>query len=334
MTAGRLLAVWGAGAGAASIAAVAAFWISRHARANDARLWHGVWSSIAVASLAAPAAALISPLWQIVVLIGPADPLSPDAGVWLTRLAAAASGAAVIAVAGTLGLLARLIWGCHGALRLAREGRPLGADQLARVDSLVPGLGGRCRLHAQLRVPVAIGWRRGVVLLPVSADRWPDDRLRAILLHEQRHILRQDFLWNFVAAAQHAVYWWNPFAWMIARRVRLTAELASDRDAASTGAASYARHLVETSQELAHLTAPYRVLAPSAVSDLEQRINALLNDGHAGAVSGRRLRFVMLSVAAAVVITPMLVQARVSRHPLPEAHADAHAARHAQRHNH
>jgi hypothetical protein len=329
----RLVMAWVAGAGASSIAARAAAGISRYARANDARLWHGVWSAIAVASLAAPAAALTSPLWQFSVTIGRGTP-GPNAEAWVSGLALAAEGAAAVAAAGAALLLARLGWGCWRALRLAREGAPLDAAQRDRADRLVPGVGRRCRVHRRLRVPVAIGSRRGVVLLPESAAAWPDSRLRAILLHEQRHLLRGDFCWNFAAAAQQAVYWWNPLAWMIARRVRLAAELASDRDAASTGAAEYAKHLIATSQELAHFSSPHRILAPSAVSDLEQRVDALLNGGHAGAVSGRRMRLVVLGVAAAVVITPVLVQARVIRQPATAQTAAVHAARHAERHSH
>jgi beta-lactamase regulating signal transducer with metallopeptidase domain len=64
------------------------------------------------------------------------------------------------------------------------------------------------RLLASLRIdtPVAVGWLRPAILLPVTAlTGLNEGQLRAVLSHELAHIRRHDFLVNSCSAE------WNPF---------------------------------------------------------------------------------------------------------------------------
>ena len=54
------------------------------------------------------------------------------------------------------------------------------------------------------------GFLRPVILLPVDADQWQTERLRAVLLHELAHIKRWDWTMLMVTQIMCAVYWFNP----------------------------------------------------------------------------------------------------------------------------
>lgn len=307
----------------ASSCVVAIAWLaSRRFRKADHALWHAVWSTIAAASLVAPLVALAQPVWQVAVRVGPAP----------AEIAAAIGWAGIVAAIGVAAFGVRLVLGCRAALRLRNDARHLTADECARVEAVATGIAPLCRINRRVRVPVVTGWRPGAIVLPESFVEWPADRLQAILLHERQHVLRHDFLWNVVASAQQVLYWWNPLAWLVSRRVRLTAELASDRAAAGAAATAYARHLVATAEDLAQLTSSTGMLAPGAVDHLEARVDALLESDAIATPSGPVARVAVALVAAfviaIVVLTPGVVRADVNGQTATPDHTSLHLARH------
>ncbi|HEX7447645.1 MAG TPA: M56 family metallopeptidase [Pirellulales bacterium] len=121
---------------------------------------------------------------------------------------------------------------------------------LALVDEL------RCRLTVRRRVqlrqcrsalaPLTWGALRPVLLLPIEAGAWPDERRRLVLLHELAHVLRWDWLTQLVAHVACAVYWFNPLVWWAARQMRIERERACDDIVLTSGvrASDYARELL------------------------------------------------------------------------------------------
>src|SRR5215831_10368284 len=66
------------------------------------------------------------------------------------------------------------------------------------------------------------------IVLPMSAQEWPDARRGAVLLHELAHIRRHDLVGHVIGALACALGWFNPFMWMAVRQLRIESELASD----------------------------------------------------------------------------------------------------------
>ena len=66
------------------------------------------------------------------------------------------------------------------------------------------------------------------VLLPAEAEEWPEDRRRAVLLHELAHVKRRDCLSQLIAQLACAVHWFNPLIWLAGHRMLVERERACD----------------------------------------------------------------------------------------------------------
>lgn len=77
--------------------------------------------------------------------------------------------------------------------------------------------------------PAVTGIFRPLLLLPINlANRFSQDELRLMLLHEFVHIRRGDLLTNFAAACLLALHWFNPILWFAGSRMRADRESACD----------------------------------------------------------------------------------------------------------
>jgi len=210
------------------------------------------------------------------------------------RLAVAAwtprvSRALALGVAGVwaLGALIGLI-GLAGSVArvrgLKRRSSPLDgalADELPWLTEIGPGREIYLRLSYETETPVAIGFRRPVILIPTELAT--ADGLAAIeplILHEHAHLRRNDDWTNLLQRAIERVFWFNPIVWFVGRRIALEREIASD-DAVveKTGEAhAYATSLWKLVREMR--MPEHAVVAPGALLTRKQitvRIEQLLD---------------------------------------------------------
>lgn len=155
----------------------------------------------------------------------------------------------------------------------------------ALLEDAVATLGVRRRVELResraVEVPNVSGHRSPVVLLPAAAEGWPEERRRAILLHEVAHVARHDRLIQTLAYIVRALYWPHPLVWWAASSLRREAERACDDRVlqAGTTAPEYARHLVEVARGLARPAS--RFLTASAGAErtrLGDRVVAVLDE--------------------------------------------------------
>jgi beta-lactamase regulating signal transducer with metallopeptidase domain len=307
-------------------------------RHGDPVFRHTIWAALMAASLAGPAlAALLPGVVQV--------PIMP-----VTDLDAAARSSWLSAVTGVYlavgaGLVIRLLLGVFLIKRLILSARPATPGDHARLVRLCgPAVAIRCRVHPRLQSPVTAAWQESFVLLPASAFDWTDARLRAVVEHEWAHVCRSDFWWNLAAGLYRAVYWPSPLAWLVVRRLQLTAELACDRRASRViGSTAFARVLVESARDLLPAGGRVNRLAPGAGTNLAVRIDALLSDAVSRQSRSTLARRVAAGVVLAVVMSAMLV--RFAPGPVAASAIDSavtpapvldgnHEAIHAVRHRH
>ena len=263
-------------------------------------------TSGAVASAAgpvdAPAVAITQaePAGSAVRVASPETPRTPD---WSWSAAMAA-----LYVAGVIVMLMQLTLHRWRVRRLARTATaPRDPEWMRLLDECAR------RMHVQRAVrllrsreraiPMAFGTRRPSILIPAVGDAWPDDRRRAVLLHELAHVARHDCLVQTLAFVTRALYWFHPGVWWVVRRLRIEQELACDDRviAAGTQPREYAGHLLEIAYSFGGYRAAALALGMARPRQLESRLLAVLDEARNRTVPAFRVRLALAAFAAAMV---------------------------------
>jgi uncharacterized protein YjbI with pentapeptide repeats/beta-lactamase regulating signal transducer with metallopeptidase domain len=194
-------------------------------------------------------------------------------GVWLAG-----------ALIGLVGLVASIV----RVRGLKKRSSPLEGDLADELPWLTDVAAGReiyLRLSFETETPVAIGFRRPVILIPTElASAAGLAAIESLILHEHAHLQRYDDWTNLVQRAIERIFWFNPVVWLVGRRIALEREIASD-DAVveKTGAAhAYATSLWRLAREMR--MPEHAVVAPGALLTRKQisvRIELLLDKNRA-----------------------------------------------------
>lgn len=197
----------------------AAAWLAlRIARVRNPHVEVLVWRMVLIAGLALPAllywrlapSFATSLVLPVIAAAGGGGTNAPPAAASTSWLTAGVPMAIYLAIA--LLLLARLVSGLAAMWRVSRMARPM-----ATPDDV--------RISAHLRSPATFG---AVILLPAGAHAWPADRLDPVLAHERAHVRSRDGFWSWLAQLHAAIFWFNPIAWWLRRRLETLAETTSD----------------------------------------------------------------------------------------------------------
>jgi beta-lactamase regulating signal transducer with metallopeptidase domain len=294
---------------------------------------HLVWTCALAAAAILPPLATIAPHWEItwpVAVQAPAPsvpvatpiarnsqpaPQPPSITATSTRRLSAAEWTLLAWAAGTFVMLGYIVTGLVSATRVAR--RTIAQTSTNDdVNALAEALGIRQRVTIvesdATATPIACGLFRPRIVMPHDAATWSEERRHVALLHELAHIKRHDCLTQLLAHLVCAAYWFNPLAWIAARRLRAERERACDDVvlAAGTRNSDYANHLLAIAQALQ----PARLspLAATTVSmarrsQLEGRLMAIL-DPHARRTSAFYTKVAAASLVALISIPVAAVQ--------------------------
>ena len=239
----------------------------------------------------------------------------PSAGIPLRSFAARANALAwpgVMAGVYATGVLVMLIhmglqrWSVRRLAREAADVRDPDWTRLLRECAACLGVDRPVRLlrSRERSMPMAFGTRRPAILIPATADTWPEDRQRAVVLHELAHVARYDCLTQSLAFAACTIYWFHPAAWWVARRLRIERELACDDRAIAAGARArdYAGHLLEIAYTFGRHRAPAVAVSMARPRHLEGRLLAVLDAARNRREPSVRVRIAWAALAAALLV--------------------------------
>jgi beta-lactamase regulating signal transducer with metallopeptidase domain len=300
----------------------------RALRVRHVQLLFAAWTAVLVASLAMPILQRYTPLTVPVAFDLPAlftdSPVAGGAvppaaeiatpGVAMsapTALAATSSYAVPLAhgdmswrplltaiyLLVMAAMLLRLAIGLALSWKLLRAARPI-ADGWAA--------GARVRASAAIAAPVTLA---GSILLPADCNDWTPATQRAVLAHERAHIAGGDFYVLLLSQVNRALFWFNPLAWWLQRRLATLAELASDDAAldALGDAPAYAAVLLDMSRRSGPVLGGVAMARPATVHRRIERILAL-SDRLAPVNTAKR-------AAYALAVAPLAFATAVSAAP-------------------
>jgi beta-lactamase regulating signal transducer with metallopeptidase domain len=226
----------------------------------------------------------LAPRAPVVDELRPAAPSAPRA-----RLDPAPLIGGVWAL-GVLLVALRLAVGLARSSSMARRAAPSRgwSRTLARAERAL-GVRGGVRESGDVDVPAVTGVLRPVVLVPPASSSWSEERRYAVLLHELAHVRQRDCLAHIVAQLACAVHWFNPLAWLAARRLRIERELAADDAVITAGAraSTYAEDLLAIAGAATEMRAPEGALGMGEPSRLAARVTAVLSATRARRPLGR-----------------------------------------------
>jgi beta-lactamase regulating signal transducer with metallopeptidase domain/HEAT repeat protein len=232
-------------------------------------------------------------------------------------------------ILGSCFVLTRVVLGQVALLRLAQRARPLhGAAWLSLAERAAEeaGLDRPFELLEcdRIGVPATFGIVRPLVLLPPTARDWPEDRRRAVLMHELAHAARYDCLTQLLAQIACALTWYHPLVWWAERRMRVERERACDDRVLECrmAATDYADHLIEVLREARRAGVPaFGAVAFARRSSLEGRLLALLDPLRDRRSPSRRIAWSAGLTSAALLA--LLAGAQLGAAPAPSAKAPA-----------
>ncbi|HYI94090.1 MAG TPA: M56 family metallopeptidase [Bryobacteraceae bacterium] len=260
-------------AGATVVFAVAAL-VAWLLRSHTAASRHLTWWLATIAALLLPIASSWKPAGAPQIILTP-PPTNTVNIATVANQARSWTSAEVITAAWFVGcalVSARLI------LALVRVYLRRRSSTLSKITVDNPAIS--VRLSDRISVPETFGFLRPVVLLPVEASEWSQERLQVVLAHELVHIERRDWLTQMIAQVTACLYWFHPLAWLALAQMRREGELACDDGVLRLGyrSSEYARHLVEIASGIrCHAEALSTSVAMATRSQLETRIRAILN---------------------------------------------------------
>ncbi len=98
---------------------------------------------------------------------------------------------------------------------------------LARRIQVSPNV--RLLESALVKVPMAIGYLKPVVLIPLGAlNGVPAQQMEAILVHELAHIRRRDYLMNLLQSLLEVIFFYHPVVWWLSKNIRIERENICD----------------------------------------------------------------------------------------------------------
>jgi beta-lactamase regulating signal transducer with metallopeptidase domain len=117
--------------------------------------------------------------------------------------------------------------------RLKRKALPLQNEWSERVRELALQLGVlrhvNLAMSSQIHVPAVIGYFKPVILIPVGMfSGLSTEQVEAIFIHELAHIKRHDYLVNVIQSFVEALFFFNPFVWILSGMIRREREHCCD----------------------------------------------------------------------------------------------------------
>ena len=237
----------------AIVVAIAAI-VSAMARSASASTKYALWFAALLALVLVPVVSSLNLLGLVAPL--PASAISSPIRAVSGAAAHAASWNWLIAAwcIGVAFFLARLVYSHARLAQILHQAAP------------ATDLGVNVVLSHDVTIPIAAGFLSPVVILPASLPGSMDAaELQQIIEHECAHIRRGDILTNLVQRAIEALFFFNPFAYVIGAQLLREREVACDDVAvAKTGEPdSYATSLMHLAQSTHRPRTA--LLSPSAV---------------------------------------------------------------------
>jgi len=142
----------------------------------------------------------------------------------------------------------------------------------------------RLRTTKFVNVPMVMGLRNAIILLPADIDSSDEDVMFA-LRHEVYHYAHHDLWLKFAVNCLVAAYWWNPFTHLLSKQISVLLEMrvddsiVSEGEDATIGYIASMVHYMGGDQNRDDASTQYMGLALKRTSNLSRRLRMIQSKG-------------------------------------------------------
>jgi TonB family protein len=276
-------------------------------RPRNPHLQKTVWLTVLLASIAMPMVLLsnVAPSIDapevLLSIAGTADPAgAANEGLFGGSPLLLSTATAAYAIV-TLGLIVRFAAGFLRLARIRREAKPIPPAEGSKLD---------IRITRKLLSPATFG---STILLPEEMREWSADKIACVVSHERAHVLNRDCYVLWLARLHACIFWFNPLAWWLLRRLADLAETTSDDAviAALANRTGYADILLEIARDPTRET----VVTSAARANISARIERIISNIPPATPPRRWVR----ALAIVVLIPPFTIAAATLQSPMQSA---------------
>jgi len=229
---------------------------------------------------------------------------------------------------GTVLFMLRLFGGWWYTAKLKQQAIVLDAPWTERMETLLRQFNihrvVRLAESAMVEAPVVIGYLQPIILLPIGmCTGLSTTQLESILIHELIHIRRHDYLVNLLQSVVEALFFFNPFVWMISGILRQEREHCCD-DAVvlhQGNALAYA-HALATLEEVRLSKAGIALSLAENKNQLLNRIKRIMEKSVKNYSPRERIIPVLLLVVGLMCASWLTVQSRNTNPATSETNPD------------
>ena len=167
------------------------------------------------------------------------------------------------------------------------------------------------RVSLKLQSPGTVG---STILLPPDFCEWSEQKLAAVMSHERSHVRRKDCYFLWLARLYTCLFWINPLAWWLQKRLAALSETTSDDAAVAElgDRPAYAEVLLE-------IAATPGTRVPAAVAEMAssrhpvaERIERIISDITPAMIPKRRHQALAVALLLPIVAVSSLKLARAA----------------------
>jgi bla regulator protein blaR1 len=106
-------------------------------------------------------------------------------------------------------------------------------------------------LSKNIATPITFGFLKPIILLPFSlSSSLSMQELESLILHELTHIKNNDYIFNWFVLVMESIFFFNPFVYIITKKIKQYRELACDAQVVSLNyeAITYASTLLQVAK--------------------------------------------------------------------------------------
>lgn len=115
-------------------------------------------------------------------------------------------------------------WGCY--IKRIPQYPEVSTEMMVDLKNWIPEFRGTVRMAEVDTVPCMYGLFRPIIFLP--ATDYTLENLRLIFLHEWQHFCNRDQWIKLICHLLCCVFWWNPFLWLLKKKLDQLLELRCD----------------------------------------------------------------------------------------------------------